>query len=49
MADTNHFAAVAGVDANGVGRVVLVEDGAGAAVNGALVTGAFFEVLGVSR
>ncbi len=47
VADTNHFTAVAGVDANGVGRVVLVEDGAGAAVNGALVTGAFFEVLGV--
>ena len=47
VADTNHFSAVAGVDANGVGRVVLVEDGAGAAVNGALVTGAFFEVLGV--
>jgi len=46
-ADVDHFAAVAGVDANGVGRVVLVEDGVGAAVNGALVTGAFFEVLGV--
>ena len=46
-ADTGHFAAVAGVDANGVGRVVLVDNGAGAAVNSALVTGAFFEVLGV--
>ena len=47
-ADVDHFAAVAGVDANGVGRVVLAEDGAGAAVNGALVTGTFFEVLGVA-
>jgi putative ABC transport system permease protein len=47
-ADVDHFAAVAGVDANGVGRAVLAEDGAGAAVNGALVTGRFFEVLGVA-
>ena len=47
-ADVDHFAAVAGVDANGVGRVVMAEDGAGAAVNGALVTGTFFEVLGVT-
>ena len=46
--DVDHFAAVAGVDANGVGRVVLAEDGAGAAVNSALVTGRFFEVLGVA-
>jgi putative ABC transport system permease protein len=47
-ADLDHFAAVAGVDANGVGRVVLAEDGDGAAVNDAVVTGRFFEVLGVA-
>jgi len=47
-ADVDHFTAVAGVDANGVGRVVMAEAGAGAAVNGALVTGTFFEVLGVA-
>lgn len=39
--------AVAGVDANGVGREVLTENGESAYVKGALVTGAFFQVLGV--
>jgi len=47
-ADLDRFAAVAGVDANGVGRVVLADNGDGAAVNGALVTGRFFEVLDVA-
>jgi predicted permease len=45
-ADAGHFTAVAGVDANGVGRVVLAGDGA--AVNSAFVSGAFFDVLGVT-
>ena len=47
-ADARHFAAVAGVDANGVGREILAGDGAGAAVNSAVVTGTFFDVLGVT-
>ena len=47
-ADVEHFTAVAGVDANGSGRVVLSDDGAAAPVNGALVTGAFFDVLAVT-
>jgi predicted permease len=47
-AEVGRFAAVAGVDANGVGRAVLAEDGAGAAVNSAFVTGRFFEVLGAA-
>ena len=38
---------VAGVDANGVGREVISEDGASAYLRTALVTGRFFEVLGV--
>jgi putative ABC transport system permease protein len=38
---------VAGVDANGVGREVFIEDGASSYVRTALVTGRFFEVLGV--
>jgi putative ABC transport system permease protein len=41
------FEAVGGVDANGVGREVLVDGDAAEAVNGALVSGRFFEVLGV--
>jgi putative ABC transport system permease protein len=47
-ADVAHFAAVAGVDANGGGPEVLVEDGVASEVHGALVTGAFFDVLGVT-
>jgi predicted permease len=46
-ADVGHFAGVAGVDANGSGRVVLSDGGTAAAVNGVVVTGAFFDVLGV--
>lgn len=38
---------VAGFDANGVGREVVTEDGISSYVNGALVTGGFFHVLGV--
>ncbi len=38
---------VAGVDANGVGPEVISEDGASSYVKGALVTGGFFDVLGV--
>jgi predicted permease len=38
---------VAGVDANGVGREVISESGSSSYVNGALVTGGFFDVLGV--
>jgi putative ABC transport system permease protein len=38
---------VAGVDSNGVGREVLTENGTSSYVNGALVTGEFFAVLGV--
>jgi putative ABC transport system permease protein len=38
---------VAGVDSNGVGREVLTENGTSSYVNGALVTGEFFDVLGV--
>jgi len=38
---------VAGFDANGVGREVVTEDGVSSYVNGALVTGGFFQVLGV--
>ena len=38
---------VAGVDANGVGRDVLSENGTSNYVNGALITGGFFDVLGV--
>ncbi len=38
---------VAGVDANGVGPEVISEDGVSSYVKGALVTGGFFEVLGV--
>ena len=38
---------VAGVDANGVGREVIREDGGVEEVNTALVTGGFFAVLGV--
>ena len=38
---------VAGVDANGVGPEVLDEGEAARYVNGAVVTGTFFEVLGV--
>jgi putative ABC transport system permease protein len=38
---------VAGVDANGVGREVISEDGVSAYLRTALVTGRFFEVLGV--
>ena len=38
---------VAGVDANGVGREVISENGTSSYVNGALVTGGFFDVLGV--
>jgi len=37
----------AGVSRNGVGRAVVVENGASSYVNDALVTGAFFDVLGV--
>lgn len=40
------FEAVGGVDANGVGREVLVDGGAAEPVNGALVSGRFFDVLG---
>ena len=38
---------VAGVDANGVGPEVISEDGVSSYVKGALVTGGFFQVLGV--
>jgi putative ABC transport system permease protein len=38
---------VAGFDANGVGREVATEDGVSSYVNGALVAGGFFQVLGV--
>ena len=47
-ADVQHFAAVAGVDANGVGREVLIDDGSATELRGALVTGHFFEVLGIA-
>jgi putative ABC transport system permease protein len=40
------FEAVGGVDANGVGREVLVDGDAAEPVSGALVSGRFFEVLG---
>ena len=40
------FEAVGGVDANGVGREVLVDGGSAEPVNGALVSGRFFDVLG---
>ncbi len=39
--------AVAGGDANGAGRAVVTENGASSYVNLAIVTGRFFEVLGV--
>ena len=39
--------AAAGVDGNGARRAVITEDGASAYVNAAVVTGAFFDVLGV--
>jgi putative ABC transport system permease protein len=42
------FSGAAGVDANGGGPEVLIEDGVGTVVTGALVTGRFFEVLGVT-
>ena len=38
---------VAGVTSNGVGRSVMIEDGASSYVRVGLVTGGFFEVLGV--
>ncbi len=38
---------VAGVDANGVARDVLSENGTSSYVKGALITGGFFDVLGV--
>jgi putative ABC transport system permease protein len=41
------FERVAGVTRNGVGRWVTVEDGFSSYVNGALVTGSFFDVLGI--
>jgi putative ABC transport system permease protein len=47
-ADRRLFVAVAGVDANGGGREVLIEDGVASVVTGGLVTGRFFEVLGVT-
>lgn len=47
-ADSRRFTAVAGVDANGSGRDVLVVDGLAIDVRGALVTGRFFEVLGAT-
>src|SRR5688572_32513858 len=37
----------AGVSRHGVGRAVIVENGVSAFVNDALITGGFFEVLGV--
>jgi putative ABC transport system permease protein len=36
-----------GVTRNGVGRIVIADNGVSSHANGALVTGAFFEVLGV--
>ena len=42
-----HFAAVAGVDANGGGRVVLADDATAADVRRASSPARFFEVLGV--
>ncbi len=47
-ADVDHFVGVAGVDANGGGPEVLIEDGGATEVRGALVTGHFFDVLGVT-
>ncbi len=41
------FDRVAGVDANDVGRDLVIEDGQASDVNVALVTGGFFDVLGV--
>lgn len=40
--------AVAGVNRNGVGRWVMVEDGSSSYVRGVLVTGGLFDVLGVA-
>jgi predicted permease len=40
--------AVAGADANGAGRAVVTENGTSSYVNVAIVTGRFFEVLGVN-
>lgn len=42
------FSGAAGVDANGGGPEVLIEDGVASVITGALVTGRFFEVLGVT-
>ncbi|MEO5819819.1 MAG: ADOP family duplicated permease [Vicinamibacteraceae bacterium] len=47
-ANRDLFSDVAGVDANGVGREVLVDGGVSTPVNGAVVTGRFFTVLGVT-
>jgi predicted permease len=41
------LAGVAGVDANGVGREVINEAGSAAEIDTALVTGSYFQVLGV--
>ena len=45
--DSRLLEAVAGLDANGAGRGLLVEDGNASYVRSAFVTGRFFEVLGV--
>jgi predicted permease len=45
--ESRFIEAVAGGDANGAGRAVVTENGASSYVNVAIVTGRFFEVLGV--
>ena len=46
-AESRLFAAVGGVDRNAVGREVFVDGDVAGAVDGALVSGAFYDVLGV--